>query len=156
LSLPDHRIVDAHAHLCDPVFDTDRPEVIKRARAAGVGAIIAVSENLSDAQRNIELASNHPELKPAAGLYPTYLDLNKAKAMISFIRKAYCNIARSVVRYLFMVSTFSRSPIKPPFLGVVVDFSFYKDTHLPMDFPKIHSLSRQVRDIVNYVENKDQ
>ncbi len=86
MGFPNHRIVDAHAHLCDPVFDTDRAEVIKRAQAAGVGAIIAVSENLSDAKRNIELAANHPELKPAAGLYPTHLDLNKARAMISFIR----------------------------------------------------------------------
>ena len=51
MKFPNHRIVDAHAHLCDPVFDTDRPAVIKRARAAGVGAIIAVSENLSD-ERN--------------------------------------------------------------------------------------------------------
>lgn len=78
--------MDAHAHLCDPVFDIDRTAVIKRARAAGVNAIIAVSENLSDTKRNIELAVNHPELKPAAGLYPTYIDLKKAQAMISFIR----------------------------------------------------------------------
>jgi TatD DNase family protein len=84
LGFSNHRIVDAHAHLCDPVFDTDRPAVIKRARTLGVGAIIAVSENLSDAKRNIELAVNHPELKPAAGLYPTDLDLNKAQAMVSF------------------------------------------------------------------------
>ncbi|MBW2157670.1 MAG: TatD family hydrolase, partial [Deltaproteobacteria bacterium] len=75
MGFPNHRIVDAHSHLCDPVFDTDRPAVIKRAQAAGVGTIIAVSENLSDAKRNIELATNHPELKPAAGLYPTYIDL---------------------------------------------------------------------------------
>ena len=86
MGFPNHRIVDAHAHLCDPVFDTDRTGVIKRARAAGVGAIIAVGENLSDAKRNIELAAIHPELKPAAGLYPNHLDLNEAKEMISFIR----------------------------------------------------------------------
>ena len=86
MGFPNHRIVDAHAHLCDPVFDTDRTGVIRRAQAAGVGAIIAVGEDLSDAKRNIELAATHPELKPAAGLYPTQLDLNKAKEMISFIR----------------------------------------------------------------------
>ncbi len=58
MGFPNHRIVDAHAHMCDPVFDTDRADVIRRARAAGVVAIIAVSENLSDAKRNIELAAN--------------------------------------------------------------------------------------------------
>ena len=86
MRLSNHRIVDTHAHLCDPVFDTDRSAVIKRARAAGVGAIITVSEDLSDAKRNIELNKNHPELKPAAGLYPTCLDLEKTQEMSSFIR----------------------------------------------------------------------
>jgi len=86
LGFPNHKIIDAHAHLCDPVYDTDRTEVIRRAQTAGVGTIIAVGENLSDAKRNIDLTANHPELKPAAGLYPTHLDLNKAKEMISFIR----------------------------------------------------------------------
>jgi TatD DNase family protein len=86
MRLSNHRIVDTHAHLCDPVFDTDRSAVIKRARAAGVGAIITVSEDLSDAKRNIELNENHPELKPAAGLYPTCLDLKKAQEMSAFIR----------------------------------------------------------------------
>jgi len=81
-----HRVVDTHAHLCDPVFDTDRSAVIKRARAAGVGAIITVGEDLSDARRNIELNENHPELKPTAGLYPTCLDLKKAQEMSAFIR----------------------------------------------------------------------
>ena len=83
MKLSHHRIVDTHAHLCDPVFDTDRSAVIKRARAAGVGAIITVGEDLSDARRNIELNENHPELKPAAGLYPTCLDLKKAQEMSS-------------------------------------------------------------------------
>jgi len=82
-----HKIVDVHAHLCDPLFDRDRAEVLKKARAAGIIAIVSVSENLSDAERNIELAKAHPELHPAAGLYPTHLDLDQAKAMQSFIRR---------------------------------------------------------------------
>jgi len=80
-------IIDTHTHLCDPVFDDDRGEVLKRARDAGVAAIIAVSENLFDAQRNMELAVKHPILRPAAGLYPTHLDLRQAEEMIDFIRK---------------------------------------------------------------------
>jgi len=82
-----HKIVDSHAHLCDPLFDMDRIEVLKRAQAAGINAIVSVSENLSDAKQNIELAEAHPELRAAAGLYPSCLDLNQAKAMHSFIRK---------------------------------------------------------------------
>jgi TatD DNase family protein len=79
------KIVDTHAHICDSSFDADRGEVLKKAVAVGVGAIIAVGENLADARRNIELADEHPMIYPAAGLYPTILDLDQAEQMHSFI-----------------------------------------------------------------------
>jgi TatD DNase family protein len=80
-------IVDTHAHLCDPVFDTDRAAVLERARAAGIAAIIVVGENLSDAGRNVELAAGYPMLKPAAGLYPAHPDPEQAEALQAFIRR---------------------------------------------------------------------
>jgi TatD DNase family protein len=79
--------VDTHTHLCDQVFDKDRADVLERAKAANVSAIIIVSEDLADAKRNIELASKHPTLKPAAGLYPAILDQAQAREMHAFIRK---------------------------------------------------------------------
>jgi TatD DNase family protein len=85
--MPDLKIFDTHTHICDESFDQDRDEVLRRAEAAGVGAIIALGENISDARRNIELAQKHPILRPAAGLYPTILDLDQAEQMCSFIRK---------------------------------------------------------------------
>ena len=53
MSLPP--VIDCHAHLCDPVFDPDRREVLGRARAAGVRAVVAVGETLEGARRNREL-----------------------------------------------------------------------------------------------------
>jgi TatD DNase family protein len=85
--LPNRKLVDTHAHICDPVFDGDRAEVLRNAAAAGVGAVIAVGENISDARKNIELAAAHPMLRPAAGLYPSILDPIQADAMLAFIRK---------------------------------------------------------------------
>ncbi|MCP3981729.1 MAG: TatD family hydrolase [bacterium] len=79
-------LVDCHAHLCDPSFDADRAQVLARAREAGVRAVVAVSETLRDAERNLELAAEHPEIWPAAGLYPTYVDLELADAMERWIR----------------------------------------------------------------------
>lgn len=79
-------LIDTHAHICDPVFDADREAVIFRARQAGVSGIIAVGENMTDAQRNIDLARIHPEIFPAAGLYPTYPDIKQAEEMQTFIR----------------------------------------------------------------------
>ncbi|CAB1062226.1 hypothetical protein D1BOALGB6SA_7002 [Olavius sp. associated proteobacterium Delta 1] len=87
MMLPKYKIVDTHAHICDPSFDADRDEVLRNAVDAGIAAIIAVGEDLSDAKRNIELAAMHPTLRPAAGLYPTILDLDQAEQMRSFIRK---------------------------------------------------------------------
>jgi len=82
-----YKIIDTHSHLCDPIFDSDRTEVIERARDAGVSTIFTLGENLSDAKRNIELAEKYPALMPAAGLYPSYLDRSQAEKMFSFIRK---------------------------------------------------------------------
>jgi TatD DNase family protein len=80
-------LVDAHAHICDPAFDKDRAEVLEKAQSAGVTAIIAVGENLADARKNLELADTYSMLKPAAGLYPTYLELNRADEMADWIRE---------------------------------------------------------------------
>ena len=87
MTLAEKKLVDAHAHLCDPAFDNDRSEVLERARMTGVGAIIAVGENISDAGKNMDLAARHPMLRPAAGLYPTYLDFEQAEEMHRFIKK---------------------------------------------------------------------
>jgi TatD DNase family protein len=80
-------LVDVHAHICDPVFDTDRDAVLVRAREAGVTAIVAVGEDLADARRNLELARAHSIIKPAAGLYPTHLSMDRAIEMAAFIRR---------------------------------------------------------------------
>jgi TatD DNase family protein len=79
-------LVDTHTHLCDPVFDADRAEVLDRAAAAGIGAVILVGEDLQEARRNIKLAANHSMLKPAAGLYPAILDRAQAQDLHMFIR----------------------------------------------------------------------
>jgi TatD DNase family protein len=80
-------LVDTHAHLCDPVFDRDRGPVLEAAAGAGVGAVIAVGEDLDDARRNLELAHRHKSIRPAAGLYPTMLDLGMASALVDFIQQ---------------------------------------------------------------------
>ena len=85
-------LIDTHAHICDPAFDKDRAEVLERARKAGVVAIIAVGENLSDARQNLELSKTYPMLKPAAGLYPTVLDLNQADEMADFIEQNHSSL----------------------------------------------------------------
>lgn len=82
------RLIDTHAHLCDPAFDADRAEVIERAGAAGVGAVVAVGETLADAERNLALATEFSGfVRPAAGLFPTYLDPGAADELIDLLRR---------------------------------------------------------------------
>jgi TatD DNase family protein len=82
------RLIDTHAHLCDPAFAPDLEAVLARARAAGVGAIVAVGESLEDAERNLELGAAHADLvRPAAGLFPTRLDLLEAERIEDLIRR---------------------------------------------------------------------
>ena len=68
-----NHLTDVHAHLADAAFDADRSEVLARARAVGVGAVVTVGETLSDARKILALADVHPEILPAAGLYPNRL-----------------------------------------------------------------------------------
>ncbi len=80
------QIIDTHAHICDASFDADREAVLARAAENGVHIVVAVGEDLSDAERNIALSQSHPQIRAGAGLYPTILDLEQAAAMGSFIR----------------------------------------------------------------------
>ena len=80
-------LIDCHAHLGDPIFDEDRTAVLQRAREAGVTGVVTVAETLEDAERNLQLAGEYPELLPAAGLYPTYLDLEQAERIETLIRE---------------------------------------------------------------------
>ena len=86
-------LTDTHAHIVDRAFDADRAAVLARAEAAGIQAVVAVGEDLADAEKNLALARSFPILKPAAGLYPTHLDQAAADAMAAFIRSHRSTLA---------------------------------------------------------------
>lgn len=81
-------MIDTHAHLCDDAFAADLAQVLDRAAAAGVEAVVAVGEGLEDARRNLELGALYPgRVLPAAGLYPTRLDPEEAAALVALARE---------------------------------------------------------------------
>jgi TatD DNase family protein len=80
-------LIDTHAHLCAPEFTHDLGAVLSRARTMGVAAVVAVGETPADADRNLELSRRHSMIRPAAGLYPTVLELGQAEALHRFIRE---------------------------------------------------------------------
>jgi TatD DNase family protein len=65
--------VDSHAHIDGPEFDTDRDEVIQRARAAGVSAILNVGTGDPHSgafERALELTHKHHDVYAALGVHP--------------------------------------------------------------------------------------
>ncbi len=90
--MKNYQIIDTHAHLCDSNFDEDRYEVIARAKDSGITNIIIMSENLKDARKNFKLTSQFPILRPAVGLYPSYLNWDQAQKIHTLIRNESKNI----------------------------------------------------------------
>ncbi len=131
-------LVDTHAHICDPGFDEDRDAVLERARQAGVKAIIAVGEDLADARKNVALARKHPILKPAAGLYPTHLNLEQAHQMADFIRENKSRMVAigEVGLDYWVVKEDSKKALQREILKIFIELS--KELNLPLN---IHSRS---------------
>jgi TatD DNase family protein len=64
--------VDTHAHLDQEEFDADRAEVLARAQAAGVVAVVAIGVTASSSQAAVALAASSPLVWAAVGVQPNY------------------------------------------------------------------------------------
>ncbi|MDQ5835884.1 MAG: TatD family hydrolase [Acidobacteriota bacterium] len=65
--------VDSHAHIDGEEFDADRDEVVARARAAGVGAILNVGTgdpHAGNFERAVAVALKYEGVYAAAGVHP--------------------------------------------------------------------------------------
>ena len=67
-------VVDTHCHLAIPEFDADRPEVLRRARRAGVRWLIHAGTNHEDSADAVALARTHGDIKVAVGFHPQWID----------------------------------------------------------------------------------
>ncbi len=143
-------LVDVHAHMCDPGFDDDRDAVLARARKAGVTAIVAVGETLGDARKNLALAREYPMLKPAAGLYPTHLDVNQADEMVDFIRRERARLVAigEVGLDYWAVKEAAQKALQRDILKVFVVLA--KELNLPLN---VHSRSAGRHAIALLLEN---
>ncbi len=67
-------MIDTHAHLYDPAFDTDRDAAVQRALAAGVDKIYLPNCDSSTIAPMMALATAHPQhCFPMMGLHPCYV-----------------------------------------------------------------------------------
>ncbi len=63
-------LVDSHCHLQDPQFDADRAEVLRRARQAGVSALVVAGTDLETSRRAVDLADSQEDVYAAVGFHP--------------------------------------------------------------------------------------
>lgn len=63
-------LVDTHAHLDFPDFETDLPDVIARAADAGVTEIIAMATRVETSAGAIRIAEKFPGVRACVGIHP--------------------------------------------------------------------------------------
>jgi len=63
-------LIDSHVNLHAPQFDEDRDAVIARAREAGVGLMVEISDKLSTFEATHALAMAHDDIWATVGVHP--------------------------------------------------------------------------------------
>ncbi|MDH4231519.1 MAG: YchF/TatD family DNA exonuclease [Nitrospirota bacterium] len=63
-------LIDTHCHLDMTEFDADRAQVIERARAAGIEAIISVGSDLEGTVRAMKLSGEYDFVFASVGIHP--------------------------------------------------------------------------------------
>ena len=63
-------LIDTHAHLCDPDFADDLPQIVARARAVGVARIVSIATTLENARKTLTLAQQSDSVFASVGLHP--------------------------------------------------------------------------------------
>ena len=143
-------MIDTHTHLCDPIFNNDRAMVLAKARQAGVTHVISVSETIADVKYNLKLAEIHPEVFPAAGLYPANLDLEEAAQIRALVEKKTEQLVAigEVGLDYWVVKEEEEREIQREIFKSFIDLS--KETNLPLN---IHSRSAGKNVIEMLLEN---
>lgn len=67
-------IIDSHCHIDFEIFNQDREQVLARARQLGIRSIIVPGISAATWPRVKSVCLQFPELYPAYGLHPYYLD----------------------------------------------------------------------------------
>ncbi|MDR3267340.1 MAG: TatD family hydrolase [Tannerella sp.] len=66
------QIIDTHSHIYSEEFDSDRVEVIKRAKLLGIEAVFLPNEDSSSIEALLKTCDEYPDFAfPMTGLHPT-------------------------------------------------------------------------------------
>ena len=86
-------LIDSHAHVSSAKFEEDRGEVLARARAEGLVAIVDVGCDLESSRASLALAEREPDVWAAAGVHPheaRHWDAGSAGALRELLAHPRC------------------------------------------------------------------
>jgi TatD DNase family protein len=81
-------LIDSHVNLHAPQFAEDRDAVIARARAAGVGLMVEISDRVSTFEATHAVAMAHPDIWATVGTHPHEAKENPQLKVEDLIRLA--------------------------------------------------------------------
>ncbi|MCB1211792.1 MAG: TatD family hydrolase, partial [Verrucomicrobiales bacterium] len=79
-------LIDSHTHLANRQFDQDLPDILQRARDAGVGRMVIPATDLVSARKAIGIAENEPDVFVAVGIHPCDADSVSGEGWIDELR----------------------------------------------------------------------
>ncbi len=92
------RLIDSHAHLADDRFKDDLPEVLRRARDAGVEAVVVIGYNVESSAAVLKLTSaDHPAGSPSLHAVVGFAPHNVAEATSSAVAEVEAMLDRPEV-----------------------------------------------------------
>jgi TatD DNase family protein len=77
-------VIDVHCHLLDQSFDDDRADVISRAKAKSVAAVIEGTQNMDESRRILAVRTEF--WYPSAGIHPSFAHTEDVTSMLEFIK----------------------------------------------------------------------
>jgi TatD DNase family protein len=67
-------LIDTHAHLDYPDFESDFDDMLGRAEGAGVSRIITIGTSIESSRRAVELAERYSNVFAVVGFHPSYVE----------------------------------------------------------------------------------
>ncbi|OAI57577.1 hypothetical protein AYO49_01855 [Verrucomicrobiaceae bacterium SCGC AG-212-N21] len=80
-------LTDTHAHLASKQLANDLPEVIVRAKEAGVSRMVCIGTTLEDARRVLEIAEANEGVFGTVGIHPCDADTVKDASFVEELRQ---------------------------------------------------------------------
>jgi TatD DNase family protein len=78
---------DTHTHLGSHKFDSDLPDILARARAAGVSRMLVPATDLVNARKCLAIAEREPDVRVAVGIHPCDVDSVSGSDWITELRE---------------------------------------------------------------------